>query len=208
VARPTTQASEPTYEEYEGALAALLQIPAKLSAGLASADKTSASAKQVADVVFQQTQTRLAGLRRTANSRYSSAVDSLKAHNVLLPPQVRPEATTSGEEDAVRQAVDAHTRAAAAIDTAIKAAARSAAQEKADAASRAQAGQQAALALKLRQDRIRQEQAEAAAREAEAKAQATLAAQRRKRTLILSSVVAAVVVVATIVVVVLLVSGN
>lgn len=208
MARPTTQASEPTYEEYEGALAALLQIPAKLSAGLASADKTSASAKQVADVVFQQTQTRLAGLRRTANSRYSSAVDSLKAHNVLLPPQVRPEAAMSGEEDAVRQAVDAHTRAAAAIDAGIKAAARSAEQEKADAASRAQAGQQAALALKLRQDRIRQEQAEAAAREAEAKAQATLAAQRRKRTLILSSVVAAVVVVATIVVVVLLVSGN
>lgn len=206
MARPTTQAVQPTYDEYEGSLAALLQIPAKLSAGLASADKSAASAKQAADGVFQQAQTRLARLRRTANSRYSSAVESLKAHDVLLPSQVRPEAATSGEEDAVRQAVDAHTRAAEAIDAGIRAAARSAEQEKADAASRAQSGQQAALALKLRQDRIRQEHAEAAAREAEAKA--ALAAQRRMRTLILSSVVAGVVVVAAIVVVVLLVSGN
>lgn len=205
--RPRTQVVQPTYDEYEGSLAALLQIPAKLSAGLASADKSATIVKQAADGVFQQAQTRLAGLRRTANSRYSSAVDSLKEHNVLLPPQVRPETATSREEDAVRQAVDAHTRAAAAIDAGIKAAARSAEQEKADAANRAQAGQLAALALKRRQDRIRQEQAEATAREAAAKARAALADQRRKRTLILSSAVAAVVVVAAIVIV-LLVSGN
>lgn len=208
MAKPTTQVVQPTYDEYEGSLAALLQIPAKLSAGLASADKNTASAKQAADGVFQQAQTRLAGLRRTANSRYSSAVDSLKAHNVLLPPQVRPEAATNGEEDAVRQAVDAHTRAVAAIDAGIKAAARSAEQEKADAVNRAQAGQQAALALKLRQDRIRREHAEAAAREAATKEQASLEAQRRKRRLILSSVVASVAVTAAILVIVLLVSGN
>lgn len=208
MASPTTQVLQPSYDEYESSLAALLQIPAKLSAGLASADKNAASAKQAADGVFQQAQTRLAGLRRTANSRYSSAVDSLKVHNVLLPPQVRPEAATNGEEDAVRQAVDAHTRAVAAIDAGIKAASRSAEQEKADAVNRAQASQQAALALKLRQDRIRREQAEAAAREAAAKEQASLEAQRRKRRLILSSVVTSVAVIAAILVIVLLVSGN
>lgn len=202
------RAIDPTYDNYERALAALIQIPAQLNAGLALADGASASAKRVADGDLKQSQTRLASLRHTADSRYSSAVESLKAHNVLLPPLVRPEPAKSGDEDAIREAVGAHTRAASAVDSAIKASARSAAQEKTDAASRAQAGQQAALALKLRRDRIRQEQADAVAREAEAKAQAELAAQRRKRTLILSSTVAAIVIAATILVVVLLVSGN
>lgn len=201
--RPTVQDTHQTYDEYEGAIAALLQIPARLNAGLSAADKTAASAKQAADGVFQQAQARLAGLRRTANSRYSSAVDSLKVHNVLLPPQVRPEAAASGEEDAVHQAVGAHTRACAAIGAAVETAASTVAQEKADLASRIQAGQQAVIALKLRQDRIRQEQVEA-----EAKAQAALAAQRRKRKLFLSSVIVAVAVVATIVVVVLLINGK
>ena len=49
----------------QGSLAALLQIPAKLSAGLASADKSAASAKQAADGVFQQAQTRIAQLKAT-----------------------------------------------------------------------------------------------------------------------------------------------
>ncbi|MFT3942685.1 MAG: hypothetical protein QM705_02510 [Ancrocorticia sp.] len=197
---------DPTYDDYERALAALIQIPAQLNAGLALADEASASAKRAADGDLKQSQIRLASLRHTADSRYSSAVESLKAYNVLLPPQVRPEPAKSCDEDAIREAVGAHTRAASAVDSAIKASARSAAQEKADAASRAQAGQQAALALKLRRDRIRQEQADAVAREA--KAQAELTAQRRKHALILSSTVAAIVVAATILVVVLLVSGN
>lgn len=206
--RPTAQAVQPTYDEYDIALAALLRVPAELSAGLASADKSTAIAKHAADDIFQQAQSRLASLRRIANSRYSSAADSLKAYHALLPPQVRPAQATTGDEDALRRAVDSHTRAAAAVDAAIRAAARVTAQEQADAAHRAQAGRQASMALKLRQDRLRQQQAEAAAREAEARAQAALSAQRRKRALILSSVIAALVVTTAIVVVLLTISGN
>lgn len=205
MATPMSPEAKSGYDEYETGLATLLKIPAQLSSGLAAADKAAARAKQAADGVFQQSETRIAGLRRTANSRYSTAVDSLKVHNVLLPAQVRPEAASSGDEEAVRRAVDAHTRAAAAVEAGIKAAARAVAQEKNDAASRAQGAQQAALALKLRQDRIRQEQAEGAARDAEAKAQSAAAAQRRKRVLIVSSAVAAVLVAVTVVVIVLLV---
>lgn len=194
MAVPLPQETRATYTDYEMMLAALLQIPTQRSFGLAAADETAARAKQEANRAFQQSETRIANLRRTANSRYLTAVESLKAHSVLLSTQVRPETMPSGDESAVRRAMNEHIRAVAVVETEIKAVIRISSQEKNDAASRAQAAQQAALALKLRQDRIRQEQAEA-------KAQAAVMAQRRKRVLIICSTVVAVMVVATVMVI-------
>jgi len=199
VATPNPHRAYSSYDEYETALTAILKIPAQLNSGLVAADQAAARAKQAADEAFQQFEARLAGLRRTANSRYSTTVDALKVHHVLLPAQVRPEGSSSGDENAVRNAVETHTRAIAAVDVAIKTAAHAAEQEKNDAATRVQAAQQAALALKLRQDRIRQQQREAVARDAESQSQAEAAAQRRKRTLIISSVAAAALFVAVMV---------
>ncbi|MEV7769901.1 hypothetical protein [Microbacterium sp. NPDC086615] len=204
MAAPTSSDAESRYEEYEAALASLLKIPAQLRSGLANADKAAGHAKQAADGAFEQSTTRIAGLRRTADSRYSSTVDSLKAHNVLLPARVRPEVASSGDEDAIRRAVDAHNRVAAAVEAAITATALPAAQERQDAASRVRAAQQAALALKLRQERVREEQR--VARNAAAKAQSEAEAQRRKRVLIISSVVAAGVVAVAVVVIFLFVT--
>jgi len=196
-----------TYDHYKDALAALIQIPAQLNVGLALADEAFSSAKRVADGDLKRLQAQLVSLRRTSDSRYSAAVESLKEHNVLLPLKLRPEPAESGDEGAIRESVGALTRAVSAVDSAIKASVLSDAREKADAGSRALAGQQAALALKLRQDRIRQEHADAAAREAKAKANVELAAQGRKRKLILSLTVAALVV-ATIILVVALIDGG
>lgn len=194
MATPLSQETRATYTDYEMTLATLLQIPTQLSSGLATADETAAHAKQEADRVFQQSGTRIANLRRTANSRYLTAVELLKAHSVLLPTQVRSETMPSGDEGDVRRAMNEHIQAVAAVEAEIKAVIRIAAQEKNDAVSRAQAAQQAALALKLRRDHIRQEQAEA-------KAQAAVMAQRRKRVLIVCSAIVAVMVVVTVMVI-------
>lgn len=187
------QEARATYADYEMALETLLQIPTQLSSGLAAADETAAHAKQEADRVFQQSETRIANLRRTANSRYLTAVESLKTHSVLLFTQVQPETMSSGDEGDVRRAMNEHIQAVAAVEAEVKAVIRIAAQEKNDAVSRAQAAQQAALALKLRGDRLRQEQAEA-------EAQAAVMAQRRKRLLIICSAIVAVMVVTVIVI--------
>lgn len=194
MAAPFPQETRATYTDYEMELATLLQIPTQRSSGLAAADEIATREKQEADREFQQSETRIANLRRTANSRYLTAVESLKAHSVLLSTQVRTETMPSGDEGAVRRAMNEHIRAVAVVETEIKAVIRIASQEKNDAVSRAQAAQQAAVALKLRRDRIRQEQAEA-------KAQAAVMAQRRKRVLIICSAVVAVMVVVTVMVI-------
>lgn len=199
MAAPFPQEARATYTDYEMTLATLLQVPTQRSSGLVAADETAARAKQEADRVFRQSEARIANLRRTANSRYLTAVESLKTHSVLLSTQVQPETMPSGDEGAVRRAMNEHIRAVAVVETEIKAVIRIASQERNEAVSRAQAAQQAALALKLRQDRIRQERAEV-------KAQAAVMTQRRKRVLIICSALVAVMVVVTIMVIVVFVA--
>ncbi len=199
MAAPFPQEARATYTDYEMTLATLLQVPTQRSSGLVAADETAARAKQEADRVFRQSEARIANLRRTANSRYLTAVESLKTHSVLLSTQVQPETMPSGDEGAVRRAMNEHIRAVTVVETEIKAVIRIASQERNEAVSRAQAAQQAALALKLRQDRIRQERAEV-------KAQAAVMTQRRKRVLIICSALVAVMVVVTIMVIVVFVA--
>lgn len=199
MAAPLPQETRATYTDYEMTLATLLQIPTQRSSGLVAADETAARAKQEADRVFRQSEARIANLRRTANSRYLTAVESLKTYSVLLSTQVQPETMPSGDEGAVRRAMNEHIRAVAVVETEIKAVIRIASQEKNEAVSRAQAAQQAALALKLRRDRIRQERAEV-------KAQAAVMTQRRKRVLIICSALVAVMMVVTIMVIVVFVA--
>ena len=199
MATPLSQETRATYTDYEMTLATLLQVTTQRSSGLVAADETAARAKQEADRVFRQSEARIANLRRTANSRYLTAVESLKTHSVLLSTQVQPETMPSGDEGAVRRAMNEHIRAVAVVETEIKAVIRIASQERNEAVSRAQAAQQAALALKLRQDRIRQERAEV-------KAQAAVMTQRRKRVLIICSALVAVMVVVTIMVIVVFVA--
>lgn len=194
MAAPFPQETRATYTDYEMELATLLQIPTQRSSGLAAADEIATRAKQKADREFQRSETRIANLRRTANSRYLTAVESLKAHSVLLSTQVRTETMPSGDEGAVRRAMNEHIRAVAVVETEIKAVIRIASQKKNDAVTRAQAAQQAAVALKLRRDRIRQEQTEA-------KDQTAVIAQRRKGVLIICSVVVVAMVVVTVMVI-------
>ncbi|WP_404290730.1 hypothetical protein [Glutamicibacter arilaitensis] len=193
--KSTAQIAHQSYDQYEQALGALLRIPSRLNSELATAATTAAGAKQAADSVFQQTQARLAGLGRNANSRYSLAVEALKPHNVLLPLRVRAESSMNGDDAAVRLAVAEHASTITEIDAEIRKAIASAAQDKASSGSRAEVRQQAALALDLRRERIGQERAQ---REAEIKELALRVGLRRKRILISVSAAAAVVAVAAI----------
>lgn len=165
------------YAQYEASLAALQDVPDQVTRGLDAARRSEETAQKAADAAFQQNSTRLAGLRRTTQSRYESSAAVLKEHDIRLPPQVRPEADVPGDEMSLKREIDAQARAAAAVDAGLKGALADAQRAQADAARRAQGAQQAAEALRARQEKVRRDREVAAA----AQAAAEQASVRRRR---------------------------
>lgn len=146
------------YVDYEAALVSLQAIPDKLAQGFANAQHASDDARKAADLSFQQQNARLTSLLNNAQSRFNSAVNSLKEHSVLLPSQVRAEDGTEGDERALKRAVDAHVAAVATVDAQLREAMAAAGRAKDDATRRAGVAQKAVDALQARQDKLRREQ--------------------------------------------------
>lgn len=160
------------YADYEAALSSLQAVPDQVAQGFANAQRASDDARKAADLSFQQQTARLASLLNNAQSRFNSAVSSLKEHSVLLPSQVRAEDGTEGEEPALKRAVDDHVAAVAAVDAQLRESMAAAGRAKDNAARRAGVAQKAAEALQARQQKLRREQVAAneAARQAAHKA--------------------------------------
>ncbi|MEV4667160.1 hypothetical protein [Microbacterium sp. LWO12-1.2] len=146
-----------SYAQYEDSLAALLAVPTRVAHGLSSAQHQHEAQRAAADDAFQRQLTRLANLRNSVQGRYEAVVATLTAHEVLLPPHVRPDARVPGDEDALKQAMEAHAEAVSAVDVQIRVALAASQRESEDAVRRAADARKTADALRVRQDRIRAE---------------------------------------------------
>lgn len=191
-----TKQSPDVYSRYEAALAALTSIPGQLAKDLDQAERNRDQELTAADAQVRGETERLAKLRRTISSRYDTIAKTLRESGVLVPTQVRPEVKQPGDSASLAAALQAQSKAEADVEAAIRAAQTSAQREKAAEAGRLASGQQAAEALKRRQEQVRRAREQAVAEKGLERIAAAAKARRRKN-LIIAGVVA-VLVVATI----------
>jgi cobalamin biosynthesis Mg chelatase CobN len=176
------------YSRYEAALTALTSIPGQLAKDLNQAERNRDKELIAADAEARGEAERLAKLRRTISARYETIAKTLSESGVLVPTQVRPEANQTGDPAHLAAVLKAQSKAEANVEAELRVAQTSAQREKATEASRRESGQQAAEALKLRQEQVRRAREQAAAEE-ERERIAAAANSRRRRILIVAGVV-------------------
>lgn len=172
------EAAADLFTGYQASLTALLAVPDQVAQRLADAKRNSDEAHKAADVSYQQQTARLASLLSNAQSRYDSAICSLKEHSVILPSQVRAERGVEGDERALKRAVNDHVAAVTAVDAQVREAKAAAERAENNAKHRAGAAQKATEALQARKEKLRLER-EAAADAAQRTAHKAAARKRR-----------------------------
>lgn len=187
------------FAQYEQALTSLQEVPDAVNRGNVAAQRNHQVAVEMANTTFGHEATRLAGLRRTIQSRYDGAVGALKAHGVVIPARVRPESPALGDVEALREAVDAHIAVLAAVESQLRRAAEAESRAKHDATHRIRDAQRSSDALRARQERIRVERERA---EENARIAAEQAAVRNRRLLFLSIGAGAILLLTVIVIIV------
>lgn len=129
------------YAQYRASLTALEDVPDQITRGFDAARRSQESAQSTATSDFEQNSIRLSRLRHTAQTRYGAAVDALEERGAKLPALVRPVSGVAGDEKSLRQALDAQAKAAAAVNVSVT----------------GTSAQQAADALRARQDKARRD---------------------------------------------------
>lgn len=181
--------SPEVYSRYEAALAALTSIPGQLAKDLDQAERNRDKELTAAVAEARGEAERLAKLRRTISDRYETIAKTLRESGVLIPTQVRPEANQTGDSAHLAAVLKAQSKAEADVEAELRVAQTSVQREKATEASRRESGQQAAEALKRRQERVRRAREQADIGE-ERERIAAAAKARRRKTLIVAGAMA------------------
>lgn len=166
------------FTRYEAALVELVRVPTRLDEELAKANSTYKTARSRADATAKDEEQRLARLRQTILSRFAESAESLRAANVLIPHQIRAATGQDGDANSLTAAINAQSEAEKAVTRELRDAANAAKLQAAGDRSRAAAGQDAAEALRRRQEQVRKARLEA---EAEAERKRIADAQRLKQ---------------------------
>lgn len=159
---PTVNRME-LFGRYESALAGLVQVPTRLDEELATAKAAYEATQSRAATPTRDEEQRLARLRQTIISRFAESAELLRAANVLMPHQIRAATGQKGDANSLTAAINAQTEAEKAVASELKDAANAAKLQAAGDRSRVAAGQEAAEALRRRQERVRKARREAEA---------------------------------------------
>jgi len=142
------------FTRYEAALVGLVKVPTRLDEELAKAKAAYETAQSKAAATTKDEEQRLARLRQTVLSRFAESAESLRAANVLIPHQIRAATGQEGDPNSLTAAIDAQNEAEKAVARELRDAANAAKLQAAGDRSRAAAGQEAAEALRRRQEQV------------------------------------------------------
>lgn len=184
---PTVNRSD-LFARYESALTGLANIPRQLERDLAEAQAVYDTAIATAATSVMDEEQRLARLRQNITTRFSASAETLRDANVLVPRQVRAAAGQKGDPSSLAAAVSTQYEAEKAVEFELQTAANAAKLRAAGDKSQVAAAQEAAEALRRRQEKIRKTRAETQA-EAESKRVEEEKSMKQKRLLMMAGAV-------------------
>ncbi|GAA2173155.1 hypothetical protein GCM10009784_06400 [Arthrobacter parietis] len=142
------------FAKYEAALVGLLQVSGRLEQELVSARESHEAALSAAAAFVNGEMDRLDTLRRTMMTRYRTSAESIQAAKVLVPLRVRPAAGQRGDADSLSATINSQRTAEKAVALELQATVNAAKQQATDDQARIRTGQEAAEALRRRQEKL------------------------------------------------------
>ncbi|MGC4104886.1 MAG: hypothetical protein QM753_00845 [Thermomicrobiales bacterium] len=143
------------FVRYESALASLSHVPGQLENDLTEAQAAFDVAISNAAASVVEDEQRLNRLRQTITTRFNASAQSLRDANVLVPLSVRASGGRKGDPSSLTEAINTQHNAEKAVANELQAAASAAKRQAANNTSQIAASQNAAEALRKRQERIR-----------------------------------------------------